>query len=260
MFIGRSEAEAEAEAPVLWPPDGKTWLRKVPEARKDWRQEEKGDNRGRDGWMASPTGWTSFSTLQEMQDGKPGCFSPWGRQEPNTSEVLNNNCSSPHPSHIIISGLSLALAINLNAQHVKLSLKCLHILQSLRIFPHYYTALSTILVSNPKFSPIPTGFHWLENIQQKPTSLIQRKFSTLVSDHMGYPGGSVGNLPANEGATRDGASIPESRTPRIRKCNPPQYSCLENPMDSRAWWATLHGVSKSEATEHSNHSIFLLGL
>ena len=110
--------------------------------------------------MASPTGWTSFSMLQEMQDGKPGCFSPWGRQEPNTTEVLNNNCSSPHPSHKIISGLSLALAINLNARHVKLSLKCLHILQSLRIFPHYYTALPTTLVSNPKFSPIPTGFHW----------------------------------------------------------------------------------------------------
>ena len=25
-----------------------------------------------------------------------------------------------------------------------------------------------------------------------------------------------------------------------------QYSCLENPMDSRAWWATVHGVSKSQ--------------
>ena len=125
--------------------------------------------------MASPTGWTSFSTLQEMQDGKPGCFSPWGRQEPNTSEVLNNNCSSPHPSHIIISGLSLALAINLNAQHVKLSLKCLHILQSLRIFPHYYTALSTILVSNPKFSPIPTGFHWTGKHPTKPHFFNSKK-------------------------------------------------------------------------------------
>ena len=27
--------------------------------------------------------------------------------------------------------------------------------------------------------------------------------------------------------------------------NPPQYSCLENPMDRGAWWATVHGVTKS---------------
>ena len=36
-------ADAEAEAPILWPPDGKSWLiRKYPDAGKDWRQEEKG--------------------------------------------------------------------------------------------------------------------------------------------------------------------------------------------------------------------------
>ena len=41
IFIGRTESEAEA--PVLWPPDVKKWLIwKDPDARKDWRQEEKG--------------------------------------------------------------------------------------------------------------------------------------------------------------------------------------------------------------------------
>ena len=36
-------ADAEAEAPILWQPDGKSWLiRKDPDAWKDWRQEEKG--------------------------------------------------------------------------------------------------------------------------------------------------------------------------------------------------------------------------
>ena len=41
MFIGR--ADAEPEAPMLWPPDVKNWfIRKDPDAGKDWKQEEKG--------------------------------------------------------------------------------------------------------------------------------------------------------------------------------------------------------------------------
>ena len=41
IFIGRTDAEAEA--PIVWPPDAKGWLiRKDPDAGKDWRQEEKG--------------------------------------------------------------------------------------------------------------------------------------------------------------------------------------------------------------------------
>ena len=43
---------------ILWPPDANNWLiRKVPDAGKDWRQEEMG-MAGWDGWMASLTQWT----------------------------------------------------------------------------------------------------------------------------------------------------------------------------------------------------------
>ena len=57
MFIGRTDAESEA--PILWPPDVKSWLTgKDPDAGKGWKQEENGNNRGWDGWMASPTQWT----------------------------------------------------------------------------------------------------------------------------------------------------------------------------------------------------------
>ena len=57
IFIERTDAEAEA--PILWPPDAKNWhTGKDSDAGKDCRQEEKGDDRGWDGWMASLTGWT----------------------------------------------------------------------------------------------------------------------------------------------------------------------------------------------------------
>ena len=53
----------------------------------------------------------------------------------------------------------------------------------------------------------------------------------------------VKNLPANAG---DEGSIPGSgRSPGGGNGNPLQYSCLENPMDRGAWWATVHGVAKS---------------
>ena len=55
VFIRRTDAEAET--PILWPPDAKNWLIwKDPDARKDWGQEEKGTTE--DIWMASPTQWT----------------------------------------------------------------------------------------------------------------------------------------------------------------------------------------------------------
>ena len=53
----------------------------------------------------------------------------------------------------------------------------------------------------------------------------------------------VKNPPANAGDT---GSIPGlGRPPGGGNGNPLQYSCLENPMDRGAWWATVHGVSKS---------------
>ena len=59
-----------------------------------------------------------------------------------------------------------------------------------------------------------------------------------------FPGGSDGKASAyNVG---DPGSMPASgRSPGERNGNPPQYSCLENPMDGGAWWATVPGVSNS---------------
>ena len=56
----------------------------------------------------------------------------------------------------------------------------------------------------------------------------------------------VKNLLANAANLRDMSSIPWwGRSPGGGHGNPPQYSCLENPMDWGAWWATVHRVAKS---------------
>ena len=64
----------------------------------------------------------------------------------------------------------------------------------------------------------------------------------------GFPGGLVvKNLPANSG---DVGSISGSgRSPGEGNGYPPQYSCLEKPMDRGAWRAAVHAVMDSDTTE-----------
>ena len=67
----------------------------------------------------------------------------------------------------------------------------------------------------------------------------------------------VKNLPANAGDAGDVGSIPGSRrSPGVGNGNPLQYSCLGNPMDRGAWWATVPwGYKDSGTTERlSTHT------
>ena len=66
----------------------------------------------------------------------------------------------------------------------------------------------------------------------------------------GFPGGQVvKNQPANAGHVGDvGSILGLGRSPGEGNGNPLQYSCLENPMDSGAWHATVHGVTESDTT------------
>ena len=63
----------------------------------------------------------------------------------------------------------------------------------------------------------------------------------------GFPGGTVVKiLPANVEDAKDVGLIPWlGRFTGVGNCNSLQYSCLQNPMDRRAWLVTDHGVAKS---------------
>ena len=81
IFIGR--IEAEAETPILWPPDVKNWLTgKRPWCWKRLKAGGEGDDSGWDGWMASPTQWTWVwaSSGSWWWTGKPGVLQSMGSQ------------------------------------------------------------------------------------------------------------------------------------------------------------------------------------
>ena len=90
IVIGRTDAEAEI--PILWPPDAKSWLIwKDPDAEKDWGQEEKGMSEDEMvGWHHRLDGRESEWT-PGVGDGQGGlaCCSSWGCKETDTSEQLN---------------------------------------------------------------------------------------------------------------------------------------------------------------------------
>ena len=78
IFIGRTAAEAET--PILWPPDVAIW--KDPDAGKDWRQEEKGTTEDEMvGWHHRLNGH-EFEQALGVGDEQGGlaCCSPWGSQ------------------------------------------------------------------------------------------------------------------------------------------------------------------------------------
>ena len=90
MFIGRTDAEAET--PILWPPDAKSWLIwKDPDAGKDWGREETGTTEDEMvGWHHQLNGH-GFGWTPGVDDGQGGLayWGSWGRKESDTTERLN---------------------------------------------------------------------------------------------------------------------------------------------------------------------------
>ena len=130
VFIGRTDAEAET--PVLWPPDAKSWLIwKDPDAGKDWGQEEKvmtGDEMV--GWHHQLNGH-GFGWTRGVGDGQGGlaCCSSWGRKESNTTEmnwtmrktrVRSLGCEDPLEKEMAIHSSTLAWEIPWTEEHGRL--------------------------------------------------------------------------------------------------------------------------------------------
>ena len=65
-------------------------------------------------------------------------------------------------------------------------------------------------------------------------------------------GGSDGKESACN-AGDPGSILGSRRSPGVGNGNPLQYSYLENPMDRGAWWATVHGVAKSQTRLSDSH-------
>ena len=109
IFIGR--IDAEAETPILWPPDVKNWLTgKDPDAGEDWRQEEKGMTED------EMVGWHYWLDELEFEQalgvgdgqGSLACCSAWGLKESDTHWVMNwTDWSDLNCHEGVTQGLSL---------------------------------------------------------------------------------------------------------------------------------------------------------
>ena len=73
---------------------------------------------------------------------------------------------------------------------------------------------------------------------------------THTHTYMGFPGSTSGKEPTCKCRRCKSHRFDPwvGKIPWRRKCNPLQYSCLESPVDRRAWWATVHRVAKESDT------------
>ena len=88
IFIGRTDAEA----PMLWSPDAKSWLTgKEPDAGKDWGQEKKGTTEDEMVRWHHQLNGDEFESTPGVGDGQGGlaCCGPWGHKNSDMAELLN---------------------------------------------------------------------------------------------------------------------------------------------------------------------------
>ena len=217
VFIGRTDVSAETL--ILWSPDAKSWLIwKDPDTGKDCGQEEKGTTEDemvewhhqlngcdREAWRAAIHGVIKSRTG----------LSDWTELMIKLS-IWFYACK-------IFGYFSPQNQFDLNQDN----------LMFLRIFQMGFTkccCINRIYVYIPKVRALRVTIHLDES-----SSLLAK---------MCFPGGS--ECMESACSAGDPCSIPGlGRSPGEGNGYPLQYSCLGNPMDRGAWWATVHGVAKS---------------
>ena len=102
VFIGRTDAEAET--PILWPPDAKNWHLKRPWFWERLKAGGEGDDRGWDGWVASltPWAWVWINSRSWWWTGRPGVLQSMGLQRVGHDWVTELNWSEPKKSFLAL--------------------------------------------------------------------------------------------------------------------------------------------------------------
>ena len=127
--------------------------------------------------------------------------------------------------------------LNILSYLIKVSLLP-HMLQLIILNEYKQIHLKSFIVGNPisfSFFPLST--------EERFMLITPMKVSVHFCTTRDFPGGSDGKASAYNAG--DPGSIPGSRrSPGEGDGNPLQYSCLENPMDRGAWWATVYGITR----------------
>ena len=101
VFIGKTDAEAET--PVFWPPHVKSWFIGRPWCLEGLGAGREGDDRGWDGWMASPTRWTwVWVSSRRWWQGGLVCCGSWGCKGSDRTEPLNQTELTEMPLIVLL--------------------------------------------------------------------------------------------------------------------------------------------------------------